>query len=170
MVPELVKIGKLTRLHGIKGALVLILDSGPGPDTRKAKSFLVNINGVPTPFFVSEIKQSGTNLILSFDSVTDTEAAKKLVGKEVLLDSRFLKKEKKTVADLSGYRLVDAHQGDLGLIREIVELPGQRLFALEINGKEVLLPINDELVERTDAKSKTIFYRAPEGLIDIYLG
>jgi 16S rRNA processing protein RimM len=169
MVPELVKIGKLTRLHGIKGAVVLILDSGPGPDTRKAKSFLVNINGVPTPFFVSEIKMAGNNLILSFDTVTDTEAAKKLLGREVLLDSRFLKKEKKQAADLSGYRLVDAHKGDLGLIKEVVELPGQRLFALEINGKEVLLPVNDELIEKTDAKSRTVFYRAPEGLIDIYL-
>lgn len=168
MVQDLVKIGKLTRLHGIKGGLVLHLDSGPGPDTRKAKAFFIEINGVPTPFFASEIKQSGKNLILSFDSVKDTAEAQKLAGKEVWLEKKNLQKEKKQV-DHTGYRLIDSVKGDLGIISEIIEMPGQRMFSLNVNGKEVLLPFNEALISKTDVTSKTIYYSAPDGLIDIYL-
>jgi len=168
MAQGLVKIGKLTRLHGIKGSLILNLDTGRGPDTKKIKAFFIEINGVPTPFFVSGIKSSGKNLIVSFDSVNSPEAAQKLAGKEVWAEEKFLLKEKKQ-ADYTGYRLEDAQKGYLGIIHEIIEMPGQRMFALEVGKKEVLLPFNEELIERTDAKTRTVFYKAPEGLIDIYL-
>ncbi len=169
MVQDLVKIGKLTRLHGIKGSLILNLDSGPGPDTKKVKTVFLDINGVHTPFFVSEIKASAKNLVLTFDSVSSPEDAQKLAGKEVWLEKKNLVKEKKQ-ADYTGYRLIDANKGDLGIILEIMEMPGQRMFALRVNDKEVLLPFTDEFIEKADAKSKTVFYCAPEGLIDIYLG
>ncbi|HXB40365.1 MAG TPA: ribosome maturation factor RimM [Bacteroidia bacterium] len=168
MVQDLVKAGKLTRLHGIKGSLILNPDSGPGPDAQKVKTVFLEINGVHTPFFVSEIKTSGKNLILTFDSVKNPEEAKKLVGKEVWLEKKNLLKEKKQV-DYTGYRLIDAEKGDLGIILEIMEMPGQRMFSLRVNDKEVLLPFNQKLIEKADVKLKTVFYRAPEGLIDIYL-
>ena len=81
----LVKIGKLTRLHGIKGALLLHTDGAAYPDIQKARTFFVEINGVPTPFFVSEIKILGKNLVLAFDTVKTTGEAQKLVGKEAWL-------------------------------------------------------------------------------------
>ena len=168
MVQDLVKIGKLTRLHGIKGAVLMHTDSGPGPDRKRVKVIFLKINGEPTPFFVSEIKKSGKNLIMSFDTIKTTEDATKLTGKEVWLEPKFLLKQKAAI-DFTGYRLMDANKGDLGLIQEIIDMPGQRMFALRVNNTEVLLPFNHELIEKTDHKTKTVFYRAPDGLIDIYL-
>jgi len=168
MEQGLVKIGKLTRLHGIKGALLLNTEGDGYPDHRRARTFFIEINGIPTPFFVSEIKILGKNLILAFDTVKTTSEGHKLIGKEVWLEPRFIRKEKKQV-DLSGYRVIDAMKGDLGVIREVIEMPGQRMLALEVGGKEVLLPFNEDLIEKKDVKSKTIFYKAPEGLLDIYL-
>ena len=153
----LVKIGKLTRLHGIKGALLLHTDGAAYPDIQKARTFFVEINGVPTPFFVSEIKILGKNLVLAFDTVKTTGEAQKLVGKEAWLEPRFILKEKKQ-EDLTGYRVVDAEKGDLGTIKEIIEMPGQRMFALEVGGKEVLLPFNEDLIEKKDVKAKMAMF------------
>ena len=168
MVQDLVKIGKLTRLHGIKGSLILNPDSGPGPDIKKMKAVFLEINGVQTPFFITEIKILGKNLILGFDSVSNPEAAKKLAGRDVWIEKKFLQKEKKR-ADYTGYKLTDAVKGEMGIIHQIIEMPGQRMFVLQVNGKEVLLPFNEELIEKADTKAQTVYYRAPEGLIDIYL-
>lgn len=168
MVQGLVKVGKLTRPHGIKGAVLLNLGGDGRPDTRKTKLFFVEISGVQTPFFVIEIKLLGKNLVLQFDSLKTVEQAQKICGSDVWVEQKNLLKEKKQ-KDLLGYHLVDAVKGDLGAIREVVEMPGQRMFALEVNSREVLLPFNEELIERTDNKAKIVYYRAPEGLIDIYL-
>jgi len=54
MVPDLIKIGKLTRLHGIKGAMILLRDVGPEPDPKKTKAFFIEINGSATRFSMSE--------------------------------------------------------------------------------------------------------------------
>lgn len=169
MVQGLVKIGKLTRLHGIKGAVLLHLDAGQAPDTGKLRTLFVDINGTPTPFFISEIKSAGKNLVMSFDSVNSTDEAQKLTGKAAFIEKKYLVKTKKQ-DDLSGYTLIDEQKGEVGVVKEILDMPGQRMLSLEVAGKEVLLPFNEDLVARTDHKNKTIYYTAPEGLIDIFLG
>lgn len=168
MEQGLVKIGKLTRLHGIRGALLLHPDSGPGPDLQRVKTFFVEINGTPTPFFIAGIKHVGKNLAVTFDSVATAEAAQKLAGKAVFMEAKFLNKAQKE-AGLAGYRLVDEVRGEIGLVNELVEMPGQRLLSVQAGGKEVLLPFNDDLVTRTDRRNKVIYYSAPEGLIDLFL-
>lgn len=165
----LVKIGKLTRLHGIKGALLLHLDSGPGPDVERLKTLFLDINGTPTPFFLSEIKAVGKNLAVSFDTVSAAAEAQKLAGKEVWIEAAFLRKEKKR-ADLSGYLLVDDERGEIGTVIEMIDSPGQRLLSVKAGEKEVLLPFNEDLVRQTDHKKKIVYYSAPAGLIDIFLG
>jgi 16S rRNA processing protein RimM len=168
MEQGLVKIGKLTRLHGVRGALLLHLDSGPGPDTEKLTSVFVEINGTPTPFFIAELKPVGKNLAITFDSVGSTQEAQRLAGREAWIERKFLRKQKQA-ADLTGYTLVDARRGEVGVVKEMLDMPGQRLLALEVQGREVLLPFNDDLVQKTDAKKKIIYYSAPEGLIDVFL-
>lgn len=163
------KIGKLTRLHGIKGALLLHLDSGPGPDVARMKTLFLEINGTPTPFFLSEIKNVGKNLAVSFDTVNGTTEAQKLAGKEVWIEAGYLRKEKKG-ADLSGYLLVDDEKGEIGTVIEIIDSPGQRLLSVKAGTREVLLPYNEDFVRQTDHKKKIVYYSAPAGLIDIFLG
>jgi 16S rRNA processing protein RimM len=36
-------------------------------------------------------------------------------------------------------------------------------------GKEVLIPIQDEIIMEVDRKNKSILVDAPDGLIDLYL-
>jgi 16S rRNA processing protein RimM len=166
-VNDLIKIGKLTRLHGIKGSVVLHIQGLLVPDLKKIKSFFIEINQTPTPFFVTEIKASGKNLIISFDSVKTIETAQKIINCEVWLEEKNLKKEI-PVKDLTGYILNDKNAGDLGLINEVIDMPGQKMFSITIKDQEVLLPFTEDLIAKIDHKIKTVFYKAPEGLIEIY--
>ncbi len=164
---DLIKIGKLTRLHGIKGSVILHIQGSHTPDVKKIERFFVEINQTPTPFFVTEIKASGKNLIVSFDSIKTIEAAQKIINCEVWLDEKNIKKQA-TVKDLTGYTLHDKAKGDLGLINEVMEMPGQKMFSITMGEKEVLLPFAEDFIIKIDHKIKTVFYKAPDGLIDIY--
>ncbi|MGZ3862471.1 MAG: ribosome maturation factor RimM [Bacteroidia bacterium] len=163
----LIKIGKLSKVHGLKGSVVLQLSGNDIPDNKKTKAVFIEINQIPTPFFISEIKTAGKNMVLTFDSVNTVESAQKLLNCPVLIEEKNIQKQE-AVKDLTGYRLNDKEKGDLGQINEVVELPGQKLFSLLINKKEVLLPFIPDLVVKIDHRSKIVFYNAPEGLIDMY--
>jgi len=52
----------------------------------------------------------------------------------------------------------------------VIEQPHQVLCRLEINRKEVLIPINGETLEKMDKKNKTVFVNLPDGLLELYLG
>ncbi len=59
--------------------------------------------------------------------------------------------------------------GKVGTIVSINDSTAQALFEVENNGKEILIPMNDEFIDKIDRKAKTIFVKTPEGLIDLYL-
>ena len=52
---------------------------------------------------------------------------------------------------------------------EVIEQPLQILLRIEIDGKEVLIPINESTLVKVDHKGEKIYVDLPEGLLDIYL-
>jgi 16S rRNA processing protein RimM len=45
----------------------------------------------------------------------------------------------------------------------------QHLFVVDYKKKEILIPINDELIENINRKEKLINMNLPSGLIELYL-
>ena len=45
----------------------------------------------------------------------------------------------------------------------------QALFEIDRDGTEILIPLNDEFIQKVDRVSKKIVVETPEGLIDLYL-
>jgi 16S rRNA processing protein RimM len=54
-------------------------------------------------------------------------------------------------------------------VLEVIEQPLQILLRIEIDGKEVLIPINESTLVKVDHKGEKIYVDLPEGLLDIYL-
>ena len=63
---------------------------------------------------------------------------------------------------------MDEQLGELGTIREIYEMPYQDLMAMDYQGVEVLIPVQDELILRADKAARKLYVNLPEGLVDIY--
>jgi 16S rRNA processing protein RimM len=58
----------------------------------------------------------------------------------------------------------------LGPILEVIEQPHQVLCRLEIDSKEVLIPINEQTLNKVDHKNRCVFLTLPDGLLEVYLG
>jgi 16S rRNA processing protein RimM len=63
----------------------------------------------------------------------------------------------------------DKNVGELGSVKYVNDKSPQHLFVVDYKKKEILIPINDELIENINRKEKLINMNLPSGLIELYL-
>jgi hypothetical protein len=56
---------------------------------------------------------------------------------------------------------------EIGLVREIIQLPGQDLLAIDTPSGEVLIPMVKQIIISVDIAAKLIVVNPPEGLLDV---
>lgn len=163
---NMARIGYFSKTHGLKGHLVLKADSDFFADRLQA--LFIEVAGAKAPYFIKELKQSGGNTIIALEELDSVEKAKKLIGKAVFIDETLVDQEE-AEDDWTGFELVDKHHGPLGKITSVTDNGQQMLISVEHRGKEVILPLVEEFIERVDEDAKTLYFNAPEGLISLYL-
>lgn len=123
------------------------------------------------PYFLEtgKSRKEGEMLIL-LEGITTPEKARLLVRKKVWLPEQDVKQIASASAPIGwlGFDVYDEKKL-LGKVLEVIEQPAQILLRLEINEKEVLVPLNESTLVRIDLKKQRIQVELPEGLLDIYL-
>ena len=66
--------------------------------------------------------------------------------------------------------MIDQLKGEVGQITGLEGNTANPLLIVSTGEKEILLPFSEELVIKIIKTKKQLFYKAPEGLIDLYLG
>ncbi len=165
------KIGFFRKTHGVFGELVLEFEPQFEASIENASRFFVEIDGLLVPFFVLEegfrFKTDNT-AILSFDGVESEKYAKRMVGCSVFL----FKTEIVAMSDeffdseLVNYLLIDDNHGEIGIIGQVDNYSGNIVLTVNFNGKELLVPFNDDFLLHLDRENKIIRLNLPEGLLD----
>jgi 16S rRNA processing protein RimM len=171
-VTEYFKIGKFVATHGLKGELVLKHELGKKTSLKGLQTiFIEERKNSFLPWFIEGTKiKNEQETFLKLDGVTTREAALKLVQKEVWFTEADLKKfaAKSSPVNLLGYTVIDEKKL-LGEIVEVIEQAHQMLCRIEVNEKEVLIPLNEDTLQKIDHKKKEVSVKLPDGLLDIYL-
>jgi len=104
------------------------------------------------------------------EGINSREAAIKLNQKEIWVPETDFKKfaAKTAPASLLGYTIINNNES-LGEILELIEQPHQLLCRLEIKGKEVLIPLHEQTLQKINHKKKEVFVELPDGLLEVYL-
>jgi 16S rRNA processing protein RimM len=168
----MIRIGKIVATHGLNGALILKHITGDSNWLKQGDVLFVELRkGSEIPYFVVTVKASNVEeYIITVEDVITVEAAKKLVGKQVYVKEDVLKNVKTDSPLLwIGFNLVDKQKGGLGLIEDVVQTGHQWLAKLTIEGKEVLIPLVDEMLVDVNIRNKFVRVDLPEGLIEVYL-
>ncbi len=170
---ELFLLGKIVRTFGSKGELVFQVDAETLSRIKKLESVFLKINENLVPFFIETLQPRPKNqALVKLMDIETSEDASPLAGCEIYIPLTLLPKQKGSKLysqDIEGYTVIDANRGNTGLVTKIIEMPQQFLLSIDLNGKEILVPIVDEIVKNIDHKTKTIYIEAPEGLIELYL-
>lgn len=169
---EYFNIGKLVAVHGLKGELLLKHELGKKTSLKGLQAiFIEEKKNSFLPWFIESTKiKSEEETYLKLEGVNTREAAIRLTQKQVWLPETDFKKfaAKSAPASLLGYTIIN-NKEPLGEILELIEQPHQLLCRLEIKGKEVLIPLHEESLQKVNHKKKEVLVDLPDGLLEIYL-
>ena len=169
---EYYKIGKLVASFGLKGELVLLHTLGKKTSLKGlAVLFTEDKQQSFFPWFIESAKiKSDEEVYLKLEGIDSKEAAAALSQREVWLPEPDFKKfaAKSAPVSLLGYTVINDEQA-LGEILELIEQPHQLLCRLEMNGKEVLIPLNESTLLKVNHRKKQVLVTLPDGLLEIYL-
>ena len=170
---EYISIGKLVATFGIKGEMVLRHHLGKKSALKGLETaFIEDKRDAFLPYFIESARiKNEEELYIKFEGINTREAALKLVQKPLWLTADEFHKHAGASAPISllGFHAIHAGE-DLGEILEVIEQPHQLLCRIEINGKEVLLPVHEDTLQKIDKKKKQVHLQLPDGLLDVFLG
>lgn len=165
------KIGKLAASFGLKGEIVLQHSLGKKTSLKGLETIFIEEgkdNFMPY-FIASSSIKNDKEVFLKIEGIDTKETARKLTPKEAWITEGDFKKfaAKSSPISLLGFHLINEGQ-DLGEILEVIEQPHQILCSVLLDGKEALIPIHEESLEKIDKKNQKVFVALPHGLLDIY--
>lgn len=168
----MLRVGKIVAVHGLQGAVVLkqIIDSKDW--LKKGDILFIELKRESfIPYFVETAKSaSGDEYIITLDDISSPEDAKPLVNKTVYANEEVLEAAKVDSPLLYiGFNLVDKQKGGLGMIEDVMLVGRQWIAKLTIEGKEVLVPLAEDMILDVNMKNRFIRMDLPDGLVEIYL-
>lgn len=166
---EYISVGKVGKTYGTGGALKLHPEEPYTEAVLQAAVLFIPVAGKPAPFFVEEYL-SADPLVVKLEEVEDREEAHPLSGQPLFLRQQDLPtagEEEEDYRVMIGYTIHDEAAGEVGVIRDIMELPEQVLAVLDYEGREILIPINEHFIRSFDLEQRLILMDLPEGLLDL---
>ena len=166
-------LGKIVSKHSFKGEVLIKLDTDEPELYEKMESVFVSLGNNLVPFFIEKSRLHKSSLLrVRFEEVANESDADKVMGSEIYLPLSFLPKLKGNkfyYHEIIGFTLQDKVHGDIGIIQSVNDTTSQALFEVEKGDKQLLIPVNDQIITKVDRDNKTIFVETPEGLVDLYL-
>lgn len=163
-------IGVLAKLHGYKGEYILTSDVPLDKKIENWESVFLEIEGLLVPFFIVSLEiLSDTSAIIGFEDITSSDRAKEFISAHIFQLKKLTsgRKDYNDFKRLAGYIVIDEKRGEIGHIDQILDYNQNFLFSVLKDKKEILIPINEEIITEINHKSKTVFISAPEGLLDL---
>lgn len=167
-----IEIGHTKKTYGVNGELKVHVEAAFREDFREAGLLFLELQGGPVPFFIENQREAGAWLV-KLDEVDTPEEAVILTGKKIFLrreDLHHTGAEEEEMPDLrllEGFTVVDIEIGVVGAIEEVIALPQQLTALVEYQGREVLIPLSEELITGIDPEKQVIEMDLPEGLLEL---
>lgn len=173
MKADLVAIGKIARLHGIRGELKVVSFSQPR-EVWAHFSRLWLIQGEQVESFpVERVRQGGRFLIVKLRNVDHPEVAERFRGWEVAVPSDrlpLLPAGQFYSYQLVGLAVVTESGEVVGRIEEIWPMVAHDIYCIRGKRGQVLIPAVKEIVRDVDLEKGRVVIRAPEGLLELEEG
>ena len=161
-------LGKITKLHGYKGAMVLHIDSTTPQFFKTLESVFLELNQELIPFFFAERgKLNGKKLIVKLEDVSPEEASR-FVGCPAYLPQEMLPAPQEGFYDKAIIGFKAYSEGNcIGIISEVLENSAQNLFVIKEGEKEFLVPAVEAFIQSIEHPEKIVYLELPEGLLGL---
>jgi len=167
-------VGTIVSKFSFKGEVLIKLDSDDPEMYEELESVFIALGNNLVPFFVEKSSLHKSDLLrVKFEEVNSEADADALLKHKIYLPLTVLPKlsgNKFYYHEVIGFEVEDINYGKVGKIVSINDTTFQPLFEIENEeGKEILIPMNDEFIEKVDRPNQKIIVKTPDGLIDLYV-
>ncbi len=160
-------VGRIGRAHGVQGEATVEVRTDQ-PDQRFAVGATVSTEDGRN-LIITGNRWHNKILLLSFAGITDRDQVEQLrdqlVSTEV--DTEDQEPGEYHFQQLIGCQVKLENSKEIGVVREIIQLPGQDLLGIDTPNGEVLIPMVKQIIIAIDIKAKLIVVNPPEGLLDV---
>jgi 16S rRNA processing protein RimM len=166
-------LGKIVKKYSFKGEVLAKLDTDEPDIYENLDAIFLELRNNLVPFFIESSQLHKSELLrIKFEDVDEEADADAIMKSGLYLPLDLLPKlegDKFYFHEVMGFTVEDVNFGTVGIIKAINDSTAQSLFEIDRDGIEILIPMNDEFINKVDRKNKTIIVDTPEGLIDLYL-
>ena len=169
--PRFVRVGRVSKPHGIKGELKVIPD-GEVADFADYPELLLGSDDQPVGklYQVRQWRPQGQAVLLQLEGVDDRNDADLLAGRGVWTEEKYLA----ALADdefywheMVGLRVVIEGGRELGRVTGLFATGGHDVLVVHGSGKEYLIPARREFMLATDIQGGLLTVSDIPGLFDL---
>lgn len=132
---------------------------------KKQDFLFLKLDDTYVPFRVMQWKQGGS--MVRFDDIISQDQADRLNGVGVFLpDDAAGHLEANTEMPFVGYTVLNLEE-KIGDIIEIYEMPQQLLALVEYEGKEIYIPLHEDLIVEVNDEEEYLVMDLPEGILEL---
>lgn len=167
-----VVVGRVGRAHGVRGEVAVEVRTDEPARRFADGTELATDPAAAGPLTVARSRWHGRRFLVAFAEVGDRGAAEELCGVRLLLAvdpaERPADPDEYYDRQLVGLAAHAPTGTRLGVVTEVVHLPGQDLLAVtDPNGNEVLVPFVRAIVVEVDVPAGRLVVDPPAGLLEL---
>ena len=168
---ELLPLGKISKPHGLNGAVRVFIYSGNLDSITKLDRLYIykKEHNKPVELKISNLRIQNKTTIIGLEGINTIEEASKLRGSIVMVDKRDLPEPKEDEYywfQLIGLNVVTIEGNFIGTVRDLVERKPQSLLVVENDKKEFLIPMVDRIIQGVKLEESEVIITPIEGLFD----
>lgn len=163
-------IGYVKKVHGLKGEIMISFEEDLDELIESLEYLFLEVEGLLVPFFIDEfIPRNSINANLKLEGVNSQEKALHLVGCKIFVESEQIESEDlfESPLKLIGYLYIDRSMGAIGEIQGIDDYNGNLVLTIDYHGKEILIPLVEELIVSLDEQNRTLIMASPDGIFEM---
>ena len=164
----MIAVGRIGRLFGTDGGVMVTLYTAFPDDFSNEEPLFVVIDELAVPLFCASFERRGqAGAVIHFDDIdTEYRAENYLVGREIFIEEDDeVSDDEFYMEDLIGFKVsVGKLRGEL---TDYYDSEANPLFEITIDGKEHLIPAQEEFIAQIDFDKQTIKFVLPDGLLDL---
>ena len=164
----MIAVGRIGRLFGTDGGVMVTLYTAFPDDFSNEEPLFVVIDELAVPLFCASFERRGqAGAVIHFDDIdTERRAEEFLIGREIFIEEEAEDDDDEFyMEDLIGFKVI---VGKLkGELTDYYDSEANPLFEIVIDGKEHLIPAQEEFIAHIDFDKRTIKFVLPDGLLEL---
>ena len=158
--------GKIFKTNGYKGEVSIYNSDNIEFNINKTKYFLIDKEGILTPYFIENIIIRNNVIIVKFEGINSKKESLSIIDKNVFLSKEGVK-QKPQYKKLLNYKIIDNSLGEIGCVLNINDSTPQRLIIGEKKGKKFFIPLHDKFLLEINHQKKYIKVNIPQEFLEL---